>query len=212
MAKVSWKGATLLGPVPPTMVSCGTVEKPNVLCIAWTGIVNSNPPMTYISVRPERYSHHLIQESGEFVINLTPSRLVRACDFVGVRSGRDVDKFAACGLTAEPCAHVAAPQIKECPLSLECKVKSVQHLGSHDLFLADIVGVNVDESLLDAEGKLHLERSGLLSYIHGEYFAQGKKVGSFGYSVRRRPEPKSPAQSGSKPASKSRSKKSEKKL
>ncbi|MGN0664833.1 MAG: flavin reductase family protein [Negativibacillus sp.] len=190
MAKVNWKGSTLLGPVPPTMVSCGTVEAPNVLCVAWTGIVNSNPPMTYVSIRPERYSHDLIQASGEFVINLTPSRLVRSCDYVGVRSGRDENKFETCKLTALPCSKVKAPQIAECPVSLECRVKEIKPLGSHDMFLAEIVGVNVDEELLDEEGKLHLEKAGLLSYIHGEYFAQGKKVGSFGYSVRKRPNPK----------------------
>ncbi len=190
MAKVNWKGSTLLGPVPPTMVSCGTVEEPNVLCVAWTGIVNSQPPMTYVSIRPTRHSYGLIKESGEFVINLTPSRLVRACDYVGVRSGRDENKFEKMHLTPLPCSNVKAPQIAECPVSLECKVKSVTPLGSHDMFLAEILSVNVDEELLDEEGKLHLEQAGLLSYVHGEYFAQGKKVGSFGYSVRKRPNPK----------------------
>ena len=183
MSKVNWKGSTLLGPVPPTMVSCGTVEEPNVLTVAWTGIINSQPPMTYVSIRPSRYSYDLIKNSGEFVINLTPSKLVRVCDYVGVRSGRDENKFEKCKLTALPCVHVSAPQIAECPVSLECRVKDVLPLGSHDMFLAEIVGVNVEENLLDEEGKLHLEQAGLLSYIHGEYFAQGKKVGSFGYSV-----------------------------
>ena len=190
MAKVNWKGSTLLGPVPPTMVSCGTVEEPNVLTVAWTGIVNSQPPMTYVSIRPSRYSYDLIKNSGEFVINLTPSRMVRVCDYVGVKSGRDENKFETCKLTALPCTHVSAPQIGECPVSLECKVKDILPLGSHDMFLAEIVGVNVEEELLDEEGKLHLEQAGLASYIHGEYFAQGKKVGSFGYSVRKRPNPK----------------------
>ncbi len=190
MAKVNWKGSTLLGPVPPTMVSCGTVEEPNVLTVAWTGIVNSQPPMTYVSIRPSRYSYDLIKNSGEFVINLTPSRMVRVCDYVGVKSGRDENKFESCKLTALPCSHVSAPQIGECPVSLECKVKNILPLGSHDMFLAEIVGVNVEEDLLDEEGKLHLEQAGLASYIHGEYFAQGKKVGSFGYSVRKRPNPK----------------------
>lgn len=190
MAKITWKGSTLLGPVPPTMVSCGTVEEPNVLTVAWTGIVNSQPPMTYVSIRPSRYSYDLIKNSGEFVINLTPSRMVRVCDYVGVKSGRDENKFETCKLTALPCSHVSAPQIGECPVSLECKVKDILPLGSHDMFLAEIVGVNVEEDLLDEEGKLHLEQAGLASYIHGEYFAQGKKVGSFGYSVRKRPNPK----------------------
>ena len=200
MSKVNWKGSTLLGPVPPTMVSCGTVEEPNVLTVAWTGIINSQPPMTYVSIRPSRYSYDLIKNSGEFVINLTPSKLVRVCDYVGVRSGRDENKFEKCKLTALPCVHVSAPQIAECPVSLECRVKDVLPLGSHDMFLAEIVGVNVEENLLDEEGKLHLEQAGLLSYIHGEYFAQGKKVGSFGYSVRKRPNPKkkSPAKKARK--------------
>ncbi len=199
MSKVNWKGSTLLGPVPPTMVSCGTVEEPNVLTVAWTGIINSQPPMTYVSIRPSRYSYDLIKNSGEFVINLTPSKLVRVCDYVGVRSGRDENKFEKCKLTALPCTHVSAPQIAECPVSLECRVKDVLPLGSHDMFLAEIVSVNVEEELLDEEGKLHLEQAGLMSYIHGEYFAQGKKVGSFGYSVRKRPNPKKKA-----PAKKSR--------
>lgn len=190
MSKVNWKGSTLLGPVPPTMVSCGTVENPNVLTVAWTGIINSQPPMTYVSIRPSRYSYELIKNSGEFVINLTPSKLVRACDYVGVRSGRDENKFEKCKLTALPCEHVQAPQIAECPISLECRVKQILPLGSHDMFLADIVSVNVEEELLDEEGKLHLDKAGLLSYVHGEYFAPGKKVGSFGYSVRKRPNPK----------------------
>lgn len=190
MAKVSWKGSTLLGPVPPTMVSCGTVEEPNVLTVAWTGIINSQPPMTYVSIRPSRYSYDLIKASGDFVINLTPSRLIRVCDYVGVKSGRDENKFEKCKLTALPCSNVTAPQIAECPVSLECRVKDIMPLGTHDMFLAEIVGVNVDEELLDEDGKLHLEQAGLASYVHGEYFAQGKKIGSFGYSVRKRPNPK----------------------
>lgn len=190
MAKINWKGSTLLGPVAPTLVSCGTVENPNVLTVAWTGIVNSNPPMTYVSIRPERYSHDLIKASGDFVINLTPSRMARIADYCGVKSGRDENKFESMKLTALPCKHVTAPQIEQCPVSLECRVKDIMTLGSHDMFLAEIVSVDVDEELLDEDGKLHMEKCGLASYIHGEYFAQGKKVGSFGYSVRRRAKPK----------------------
>ena len=186
MAKVNWKASTLLGPVPPTMVSCGPVENPNVLTVAWTGIVNSNPPMTYVSIRPTRHSHKMIQESGEFVINLTPGKLCRAADYVGVKSGKDINKFEAMKLTAAPCKHVKAPHIAECPVSLECKVKSVTSLGSHDMFLAEIVSVDVDDEYIDEDGKFHMEKCGLISYAHGEYFAQGKKVGSFGYSVRKR--------------------------
>lgn len=190
MAKVFWKGSTLLAPVAPTMVSCGSEEKPNIITIAWTGIVNSNPPMTYISIRPSRYSYDIIKESGEFVINLTPSRLVRQADWCGVKSGRDVDKFKECHLTPGKANQVSAPLIEECPINLECKVKNITPLGSHDMFLAEIVGIDIDEQYLDEDGKLHMEQCGLASYMHGEYFAPGKKVGSFGYSVRKRPKRK----------------------
>lgn len=190
MSKVFWKPSTLLAPVAPTMVTCGTLEKPNILTIAWTGILNSNPPMTYISVRPTRYSHDIIQESGEFVINLTPSRLVRQADICGVKSGKDTNKFELTGLTPEKAEKVSVPLIAECPINIECRVKSVTNLGSHDMFIADILGIDIDEEYIDKDGKLHMDRCGLASYVHGEYFAPGKKVGSFGYSVRRRPKRK----------------------
>lgn len=142
--------------------------------------------MTYISVRPERYSHDIIKKSGEFVINLTAGPMTRATDFCGVRSGREVDKLAAAGLTVEPAGAVSAPLIAESPLSLECRVTQILPLGSHDMFLAEIVAVDVEEMLLDKDGKLHLEQAGLVAYSHGEYFALGKKVGSFGFSVRKK--------------------------
>ncbi len=192
MKKISWKGSTLLAPVPAALVTCGTMEKPNALTIAWTGIVNSNPPMTYISVRPERYSHAIIKESGEFVINLTTGRMVRGVDFCGVRSGRDMDKLTLCKFHTEEAQAVAAPLLSESPVSLECRVTEVKPLGSHDMFLAEIVAVDVDPAILDEEGKLHLEKSGLLAYSHGEYFALGKKIGSFGFSVKKK-RPKNPA-------------------
>lgn len=198
MSKVFWKGSTLLAPVSPTMVTCGTAEKYNIITIAWTGIINSNPPMTYVSVRPTRYSHEIIEKNREFVINLTPSKLIRQADICGVKSGRDTDKFALTGLTAVPASCVAAPLIYECPINIECKVQSVTSLGSHDMFIAEIVGIDIDEEFLDSEGKLHMDRCGLASYIHGEYFAPGKKVGSFGFSVRKRPKRKP----DSKPAKK----------
>ena len=201
MAKVSWKGSTLLGPVPPTMVSCGSMEKPNIITIAWTGIVNTQPPMTYISVRPSRYSYDLIKESGEFVINLTPASLVRQADWCGVKSGRDVDKFACCNLTPLPASQVRAPVISECPVHLECRVRSVTPLGSHDLFLADIVAVDADERFLNANGRLCLDKCGLACYLHGEYFALGQKLGSFGYSVRKKPK-RNPKAKGNRPAKK----------
>ena len=191
MSKISWKGSTLLSPVPAALVTCGTLEKPNALTIAWTGIVNSNPPMTYISVRPERYSHDIIKESGEFVINLTTAQMIRSVDFCGVRSGRDMDKLTHCGLTVEAAQEVAAPILTQSPVSLECKVKQVIPLGSHDMFLAEIVAVDVDGSAVDEAGKLRLEKCGLAAYSHGEYFALGKKIGSFGFSVKKK-RPKDP--------------------
>ncbi|MEG0614896.1 MAG: flavin reductase family protein [Oscillospiraceae bacterium] len=189
MGKVVWKAGTLLAPVPAVMVTCGTLEKPNVLTIAWTGIVNTIPPMTYISVRPERHSYGIIKASGEFVINLTTVELCRAADFCGVKSGSDTDKFAARNLSVEPSSELSAPILAESPLSLECRVKQVLPLGSHDMFLAEIVAVNVDEKLIDKAGKLDLHRANLLAYAHGEYFKLGEKIGSFGFSVRKKPAP-----------------------
>ena len=186
MAKQVWKPATLLSPLPAALVTCGTVEEPNVLTIAWTGIINSSPAMTYISVRPERWSHHLIAESGEFVINVTTDSLVRAADFCGVRSGKDTDKFAEMKLTALPASKVSAPILAQSPISLECKVTEVKHLGSHDMFIAEIVAIQVDDKYIDADGKLDLRKAGVMFYSHGEYFAQGKKIGQMGYSVKRK--------------------------
>lgn len=186
MKKVSWKGGALLAPVPCVMVTCGSVEKPNVMTVAWTGIINTQPPKTYISVRKSRFSYPLIAESREFVINLTTEALVKAADFCGVRSGRDVDKFAVCALTAEPSTTVSAPSLGESPVSIECRVTDIVELGSHDMFLADIVSVSVDESIVDSSGRLALEKAGLIAYSHGEYFTLGKKLGSFGYSVKKK--------------------------
>lgn len=187
MSKQVWKPGTMVSPVPPVMVSCGSMEKPNILTIAWTGIVNTIPAMTYISVRPERHSYPLIKESGEFVINLTTRNLTWAADYCGVKSGADTDKFAACKLTPQPASQVSTPLIKESPVNIECRVEQVIPLGSHHMFLARIVAVNVDEVLVDANGKLHLDKGGLVAYSHGEYFALGEKLGSFGYSVRKKP-------------------------
>lgn len=185
--KLKWKGGTLLAPLPAVMVSCGTMDKPNIITIGWTGILCSDPPKTYVSVRPERYSHALIKENGKFVINLTTEALIKATDYCGVRSGRDHDKFAECNLKAVPASELEdTPIIAECPISLECKVTDVVALGSHDMFMADIVAVDVDTALVDEKGALHLERAGLISYAHGDYFAQGKKLGDFGISVRKK--------------------------
>lgn len=186
MSKVVWKGSALTAPIPPTMVSCGTGERQNIITVAWTGIINTHPPKTYISIRPSRYSYGLIKESGEFVINLTPAKWIRAADFCGIYTGKKVNKFEKCGLHAEKAAEVQCPIVAESPLSLECRVTDVIELGSHHMFLADIVAVDVDESLLDANGKLHLERGGLAAFAHGEYYELGKKIGDFGFSVKKK--------------------------
>lgn len=186
MGKVTWGGGTLLAPVPPALVTCGTMEHPNVLTIAWTGIINTIPAKTYISVRPERYSYSMIEETGEFAINLPTAACVRAVDLCGVKSGRNLNKFELTGLTPVPASQVSCPILAESPLSLECRVVEKIPLGSHDMFLAEIVAMDVNEELLDQHGKLHLDRAGLLAYAHGEYFELGKKLGSFGYSVRKK--------------------------
>ena len=186
MSKVSWKGGALLAPVPPCMVTCGTEEKANIITVAWTGILNTIPPKTYISVRPSRYSYELIKERGEFVINLSTADLIRTVDSCGVYTGRKVDKFKKYSLTKTEAFEVSAPLIGECPLSLECRVTDIVPLGSHDMFIADIVAVDVDETLLDKDGKLHLDRANLAAYAHGEYFELGKKIGSFGFSVKKK--------------------------
>ena len=172
-----------MSPVPPAMVTCSDGEHDNIITIAWTGIVNTIPPKTYISVRPSRYSHKIIKESGVFAINLTTKSLVRHADWCGVYTGAKVDKFGKCGLNREAATEIACPLIAESPLSLECRVTDIIPMGSHDMFLADIVAVDVDEALVDGNGKLHLERADVVAYAHGDYFELGKRLGSFGYSV-----------------------------
>lgn len=174
---------TLLAPLPAVMVSCGTLEKANVLTVAWTGVINTKPPMTYISVRPTRHSYGIIKESGEFVINLTTSKMVQETDFCGVKSGKETDKIKKCGLHLAEAAAVKAPVIEESPLSLECRVTEIKPLGSHDMFIAEILAVNVDGRYIDSKGKINLNQAGLMAYSHGEYFSLGRKLGSFGYSV-----------------------------
>ena len=187
MSKQVWKPGNLLAPVPPVLVSCGSLEKPNLITIAWAGTINSDPVRVSISVRPERYSHGLIRESGEFVINLPTQKILRAVDWCGVKSGRDLDKFQAMGLTAIPGSAVSAPVLAESPVNLECRVFQTIPLGSHDLFLADVVAVDVDEELLDEAGRLRLDKAGLAAYVHGTYYALGKQLGTFGFSVRKKP-------------------------
>ena len=187
MSKEYWKPGNMLYPVPAVMVSCGRKgEKPNIITVAWAGTVCSDPPMVSISVRKERYSYEIIRETGEFVINLVNRELVRAADYCGVKSGRDTYKFKEMGLTAQPSRYVGAPGIGESPVNLECRVTNRLELGSHDMFLARVEGVAIDGKYMDEKGKFHLNDSGLVSYSHGEYFELGKKLGSFGWSVRKK--------------------------
>lgn len=184
MAKISMKPGTMLNPVPAVMVTCADGESSNIITIAWTGIINSDPPMTYVSVRKERYSHRLIKESGEFVINLTTEELAKATDFCGVRSGRNIDKAAETGLSFVLAEIVGCPMISESPVNIECRVTEIKELGSHDMFMAEIVKVHADEKLFDENGRLCLEKAGLISYSHGEYFGLKKNpIGKFGFSV-----------------------------
>ena len=183
MSKIKFRGGTLLAPVPPVMVSCGDMEKPNILTVAWTGITNTVPAKTYISVRPSRHSHGIIKEKGEFVLNLTPAAMARTADYCGIYTGAKVDKFKKCNLTPVEAEEVSAPMIGECPVSLCCRVTNVIPMGSHDMFLADILAVYVNEVLLDPGGKLHLEKADLCAYAHGDYYSLGRIVGHFGFSA-----------------------------
>lgn len=195
MAKQHWRPGNMLYPVPAVMVSCQRPgERPNIITIAWAGTTCSSPAMVSISVRKERHSHSIIKETGEFVINLVTRDLVRAADYCGVRSGRDVDKFQEMHLTELPSQKIGAPGIAESPVNIECKVTDIKELGSHDLFLAEVMNVTIEDRYMDEKGKFDLNKAGLITYSHGEYYELGKKVGTFGYSVR-------------KPAKKSRGKK-----
>lgn len=182
MSKVSWKGSVLTSPVPAVMVTCGDEENCNIITIGWTGTVCSKPPMTYISVKPERYSYNIIKEKMEFCINFAPSSMYKQVDYCGIFTGKKVDKFAKCGFTKGKPSVISTPTIEECPLTLECKVTQVIPLGCHDMFLAEIVACDIDESLIDKDGKLHIENADLIAYSHGDYRALGRKLGSFGCS------------------------------
>ena len=192
MGKQSWKPGNMLNPVPAVMVSVADEEhRPNIITVAWAGTVCTNPPMVSISVRPSRYSYDIIEKTGEFVINLTTEAMARAVDWCGVRSGRDYDKFGQTGLTPLRGAVVAAPALEESPVSIECRVRQVLPLGTHDMFLAEVVGVQADEAYIDpGTGRFCLERADPIVYSHGEYFALGEALGHFGWSVRK----KKPAQ------------------
>jgi flavin reductase (DIM6/NTAB) family NADH-FMN oxidoreductase RutF len=185
--KVSWKPGNVLAPVPVVLVTCGgePAGKPNIITIAWTGSVCSDPPMLSISVRPERYSYSLIQATGEFVVNIPTRRQAKITDWCGMASGSRVDKFAETGLTPAPALQVRCPILLECPINIECRVQQVLPLGTHHLFLAEVLAVQVTSSLLDARGKFRLDKAGLLAYGLGQYFALGPEVGRFGFSVRK---------------------------
>ena len=187
MAKQVWKAGNMLYPLPVVMVTVrDRAGKANIITVAWAGTVCTNPPMLSISVRPERYSHRALMETKEFVVNLTTEKLVRATDYCGVKSGRDVDKFKVTGLTETPAEKVGAPLIEESPVNIECKVKEIRHLGSHDLFVADVVAVHADESYMNEKGKFELSKADPIVYSHGEYYALGKRLGTFGYSVKQK--------------------------
>ena len=187
MAKQLWKPGNMIYPLPAVMVSVTDGEgHDNIITVAWTGTVCTNPAMAYISVRPSRYSYDMIRKTGEFVINLTTEKLAYATDFCGVRSGRDVDKFQKLNLTKEKAQFVSAPMIGEAPVSIECRVREVKELGSHDMFLADVLAVHADEAYMDKNNRFRLNDAGLLVYSHGEYLAGGRKVGTFGYSVKKK--------------------------
>ncbi len=185
--KKSWKPGTMLSPVPAVLVSCGGTEewKPNLITIAWTGTICSEPPMLFISIRPERYSYKIIQKTHEFVVNIPSIKQVNALDWCGVASGRNIDKFTATGLTPVQAIKVHCPIVMECPINIECKVKQLLKLGSHTMFLAEVIAVQVSSNLLDEKGRLCLEKAGLLAYAHGQYYELGRKLGHFGFSVRK---------------------------
>lgn len=186
MAKTIWKPGTFIYPIPAVMVSCGNMEKSNIITVAWTGIINTNPAMCYISVRPERYSYNIIKETGEFVINLTSKDLAYATDWCGVKSGKNIDKFKEMKLTKEKCNFVNCPSIKESPVSIECKVKEIKELGSHHMFIAEVLSINADEKYIDEKGAFDISKCDLIAYANGKYFELGEQVGKFGYSVKKK--------------------------
>lgn len=185
MSKQVWKPGTMIYPLPAVMVSCGDMENANIITVAWAGTICTNPAMTYISIRPERYSYDIIKKMGEFVINLTTKELVYATDWAGVKSGRDFNKFEKLSLTKQKASIVMAPLIKESPVNIECKVKEIKELGSHHMFISEVVAVNADEQYFDANNKFCLEEANLITYSHGKYYELGKELGKFGFSVKK---------------------------
>ena len=186
MGKVMWKPGTFLYPLPAVMVSCGTMEKSNIITVAWIGIINTNPAMVYISVRPTRYSYNLIKEQGEFVINLTTKKLARATDWCGVKTGAKVDKFKEMNLHKEKANFVKCPMIKESPVSVECKVKEIKELGSHHMFIAEVLAINSSDEYIDEKGAFDISKCDLIAYANGGYYDLDKKIGRFGFSVQKK--------------------------
>lgn len=186
MSKTLWKPGTFEYPIPAVMVTCGDMEKSNIITVAWTGIICTNPAKVYISVRPERYSYNIIRETGEFVINLTNEKLAYATDWCGVKSGRNVDKFKEMKLTKQKANFVKCPMIEESPVSIECKVTEIKELGSHHMFIADVLGINADNKYIDNKGAFDISKCDLFAYANGGYYSLGKKLGKFGYSVQKK--------------------------
>lgn len=186
MSKAAWKPGTFIYPLPVVMVSCGDMNKSNIITVAWTGIINTEKPMCYISIRPERYSYNLIKNNGEFVINLTNKELTYATDWCGVKTGAKVDKFKEMHLTKEKAEFVKCPLIKESPVSIECKVKEIKPLGTHHMIIAEVVSIDADEKYIDEKGAFDISKCNLITYANGKYFTLGKQVGKFGYSVQKK--------------------------
>lgn len=186
MSKVTWKSGTFIYPLPAVMVSCGTMEESNIITVAWTGIINTDPAMCYISVRPTRHSYEMIKKTGEFVINLTTKDLAYATDWCGVKTGAKVDKFKEMKLTKEKANFVNCPMIKESPVSVECKVKEIRELGSHHMFVAEILGINAAEKYINENGAFDISKCDLIAYSNGNYYSLGKKIGRFGFSVQKK--------------------------
>ena len=186
MGRSIWKPGTFLYPIPAVMVSCGTMEKSNIITIAWTGIINTDPAMVYISVRPNRYSYNMIKEQGEFVINLTNKDLAYATDWCGVKSGEKFDKFKEMNLTKEKAQFVKSPLIKESPVCIECKVKEIKELGTHNMIIAEVLSIDADEKYIDEKGAFDISKCDLIAYSNGKYYAMGKQIGKFGYSVQKK--------------------------
>ena len=186
MSKKIWKSGTFIYPIPAVMVSCGDMENSNIITVAWTGILNTNPAKVYISVRPERYSYNIIKEKKEFVINLTNKDLAYATDWCGVKTGAKVDKFKEMHLTKEECQFVSAPAIKESPVSIECKVTDIKEFGSHHMFIADVMSIDADEKYINEKGSFDISKCNLIAYANGGYYELGRKIGKFGFSVEKK--------------------------